>query len=212
MSYYQYRAPYHRSPDAAELDPRAFAEEVDIVPSLPSGLSTALASSKWKERKEVLDDLATVLTSTPRIKDAPELGDVVKGLAGRMGDANINCVIAAAVCMEALAKGMMGAFARFREAVVPPMLERLKERKANVTDAIGLALDAIFITVSLKPIDSACGDLNFVADNSARDFTRYASCSFIQESSSERRDHKVPHSMSYHNSYPTCSTSDKAII
>jgi cytoskeleton-associated protein 5 len=49
--------------------------------------------------------------------------------------------------MEALAKGMAGSFARFREAVVGHMLERLKERKANVTDAIGAALNAVFQTV-----------------------------------------------------------------
>jgi cytoskeleton-associated protein 5 len=108
-----------------------------------------LGSSKWKERKEVLDELLTVLTATLRIKDAPELGELTKSLATRVqGDANINCVITAAACMEALAKGMAGSFARFREVVVGPMLERLKERKANVTDAIGTALDAVFKTAS----------------------------------------------------------------
>ncbi|KAI5124542.1 hypothetical protein M0805_003064 [Coniferiporia weirii] len=138
--------------DPAAMDPRAFAEEVDIVSKLPSGLQTALVSSKWKERKEALDDLLAVLSATPRIKDAPELSDVVKGLAGRMTDANINCVIAAANCIEALAKGMMGKFAKFREVIVNPMLERLKERKQNVTDAIGNALDAVFSTITLPDI------------------------------------------------------------
>ena len=42
----------------------------------------------------------------------------------------------------------MDAFGKYREAVVPLMLERLKERKSNVTDAIGAALDAVFVTVS----------------------------------------------------------------
>lgn len=135
--------------EMAAPDPRAFAEEVDIVPKLPSGLQAGLASSKWKERKEVLDELLTLLNATQRIKDASELGDVVKGLAGRMTDANINCVVAAANCLEAFAKGMMGSFSRFREAVVPPMLERLKERKQSVSDAIGSALDAVFATVSV---------------------------------------------------------------
>lgn len=147
-----------KSSEPAELDPRAFAEEVDIVPKLPSSLQTALSSSKWKERKEALDDLHALLNATPRIKDAPELVDVAKALAGRMSDANINCVIAAANCLEGLAKGMMGSFARFREIVVPPMLERLKERKASVTDAIGNALDAIFSTVRSSNLASSCSD------------------------------------------------------
>jgi cytoskeleton-associated protein 5 len=133
----------------APTDPRVFAEPIDIVPKLPTSLQTKMISSKWKERKEILDDLSTLLASTPRIKEAPELTELAKSLAVRIqGDANINCVITAAVCMEALAKGMMVSFARYREIVVAPMLERLKERKANVTDAIGAALDSVFSTVS----------------------------------------------------------------
>lgn len=74
----------------------------------------------------------------------------------------------AASCLENMARGLMKSFARYREIVVPPMLERLKERKANVTDAIGLTLDAVFSTVCdhhrfdllvLTPvIDVATGD------------------------------------------------------
>lgn len=125
-----------------------FAEEVDIVPKLPTNLQANLKSSKWKERKEALDDLLTLLNATPKIKDASELGDIAKSLATCVHkDANINCVMTAANCMEAMAKGMMKSFGRYREAVVAPMLERMKERKANVTDAIGAALDAVFATV-----------------------------------------------------------------
>ncbi len=145
--------------DLTPPDPRSFAEAVAIVPWLPSGLQTSLVSSRWKERKEFLDDLATVLQSTLRTKDSPELMDVAKGLAGRMTDANINCVIAAAVCIEALAKGLMESFAKFREIVIPPMLGRLKERKQNVTDAIGLALDAVFVAVSTFTMATTLTDL-----------------------------------------------------
>ena len=122
---------------------------MDIVPKLSPSLHSDLKSSKWKERKEALDDLATLLSSTPRIKDAGELSELAKSLASCIAkDANINCVIVAANCLEELAKGMMETFGKYREAVVPLMLERLKERKANVTDAIGTALDAVFTTVS----------------------------------------------------------------
>lgn len=132
------------------MDPRQFAEPVDVVSKLPSTLQSALSSSKWKERKEVLDEVATILSAAPRIREASELGDLAKSLATRIqSDANINCVMTAAVCMEHLAKGLMASFAKYHEAVVPPMLERLKERKANVTDTIGSALDAIFATVTI---------------------------------------------------------------
>lgn len=132
------------------LDPSDFAEPVDVTSKLPANLHTNLTSSKWKERKEALDDLLTLLAATPRLKEASELGDIAKALAIRIqSDANVNCVMTAAACQEALAKGLKGAFGKYREMVVAPMLERLKERKANVTDAIGAALDAVFATVRL---------------------------------------------------------------
>ncbi|KAJ7658715.1 armadillo-type protein [Mycena polygramma] len=145
--------------DAAPLDPLAFVEPVDV--KLPPSLQTLLTSSKWEERKEVLDDLLTLLNSTPRIKDGPEIGELSKSLAIRIqGDANINCVMTAAACMQALAKAMLGSFARYRELVVGPMLERLKERKANVTDSIGDALDAVFSSTTLSDIIPDLGCLS----------------------------------------------------
>ncbi|KAG6818143.1 hypothetical protein H0H87_000048 [Tephrocybe sp. NHM501043] len=140
-------------PEEINLDPRALAEPVDIVSKLSPSLQTALKSSKWKERKEALDELLTLLASTPRMKDAPELGELAKSLASRVsGDANINCVMVASSCIEELAKGLMTAFGKYREGVVPLMLERLKERKATVTDAIGNALDAVFATTTLSDV------------------------------------------------------------
>ncbi|KAG6854306.1 hypothetical protein C0991_008201 [Blastosporella zonata] len=140
-------------PEEINLDPRALAEPVDITPKLSPNLQTALKSTKWKERKEALDELLALLTSTPRIKDASELGELAKSLASRVsGDANINCVMVASSCIEELAKGLMSTFGRYRESVVPLMLERLKERKATVTDAIGNALDAVFATTTLSDV------------------------------------------------------------
>jgi cytoskeleton-associated protein 5 len=119
------------------------------VPKFPANLHTNLASSKWKERKEALDELLALINATPRIKEAPDYGELTKTLATMIHkDANVNCVIVAAQCLDGLAKGMMGSFARYREVIVPHMMERLKERKANVTDPIQAALDSIFTTVS----------------------------------------------------------------
>lgn len=134
--------------DMAPPDPRTFAEAEDIAQKLPPQLHTNLKSSKWKERKEALDDLATLLSNTPRIKDGSEISELSKALAACVAkDANINCVIVACNCLEELAKGMQASFSKYRENVVPLALERLKERKTNVTDAIGAALDAVFTTV-----------------------------------------------------------------
>lgn len=134
-------------------DPRMLAEPVNIVSKFPSNMQASLASSKWKERKEVLDELLTLVNSTPRIQDAPEISDLSKSLAVCIQkDANVNCVVTAANVLEGLARGVMEPFSKLREALVLPILERLKERKASVTDAIGAALDAIFLTTSLPDI------------------------------------------------------------
>jgi cytoskeleton-associated protein 5 len=130
-----------------EPDPMEFMMETDVVAKFPQGLYTNLASSKWKERKEALDELAAVLTPMQKIKEAPEFAELTKALAGRMSDANIMCVMAAAACVEGLAKGLGSKYGRYREIIVPPMLDRMKERKQNVTDALGQALDAVFTTV-----------------------------------------------------------------
>lgn len=65
-----------------------------------------------------------------------------------MTDANVVCVQLAAGCLEQLAKGLRDEFAKYRGAVVAPVLARTKEKKASVLDALGGALDAFFLSVS----------------------------------------------------------------
>ncbi|KAG8879893.1 Microtubule-associated protein, microtubule dynamics during spindle orientation [Tulasnella sp. 331] len=136
----------------APPDPRLLMDEVDITPKLPENFYTGLASSKWKERKEALDTTLEVVAANPRIKDVDAIGDLAKALAGRMTDANIQCVMTAAQIIGGLAEGIGSGFGRHRGAVIPPMLERFKERKQNVVDAIGQGLDAVFETTTLPDV------------------------------------------------------------
>jgi cytoskeleton-associated protein 5 len=129
-----------------DMDPYDLAEPVDVLAKLPPGFYDKLASSKWKERKEeALDPLFAVVNAI-RIKDGP-LDELVRALAGRMSDANIACVTAAAQCIECLAKGLRSSFAKHKPTVVPPVLEKLKEKKQSVVDALAAALDAVFASV-----------------------------------------------------------------
>ena len=80
----------------------------------------------------------------------------------------------------------MGAFAKFRESSVPPMLERLKERKANVTDAIGAALDAIFVTVCNNQHTDNFMLIRLCIDEPRGHSTRCSPRTKLEESSSER--------------------------
>ncbi|RMD41772.1 hypothetical protein DV735_g3376, partial [Chaetothyriales sp. CBS 134920] len=135
--------------DAADGQDGAFelAEPVDIPSKMAPDFYDLVGSAKWKERKDSLDGLLAVV-DTPRIKDTP-IDDLVRALAKCMKDTNVAVVTVAAHCIEKLALGLRKAFARHRSTVLEPMLERLKEKKQAVADALGAALDAVFLSSSM---------------------------------------------------------------
>ncbi|KAK7733304.1 hypothetical protein SLS53_008201 [Cytospora paraplurivora] len=130
-----------------EIDAFDLAEPQDVAKNIPATFYDQLASSKWKDRKEALEALYA-LVNVPRIKDG-DFGQVNHCLAKSMKDANIAVVTQAAQCIELLAKGMRTAYGKYRTIVMQPILERLKEKKASVADALGAALDQVFISTSL---------------------------------------------------------------
>ncbi|KAI4195100.1 MAG: hypothetical protein LQ346_003524 [Caloplaca aetnensis] len=131
-----------------EIDAFDLAEPVDVLSKVPANFQESMASSKWKDRKDALDALFAVL-NTDRIKDG-HYEDIVSALAKSMKDANIAVVTVAANCMECLAKGLRHGFAKYRSRAMPPIMERLKEKKQSVADALGAALDAIFASTGLS--------------------------------------------------------------
>ncbi|EON66855.1 hypothetical protein W97_06257 [Coniosporium apollinis CBS 100218] len=128
-----------------DLEPEFMA--VDVMPKIPKDFQERISSSKWKDRKEVLDELHTAI-NYPKIEEG-QFSDIISALAKCMKDANIAVVTVATNCVELFAKGLRKGFARFRGTIIPPMMERLKEKKQSVTDAIGAALDAVFQATSL---------------------------------------------------------------
>ncbi|KAK0610920.1 armadillo-type protein [Immersiella caudata] len=133
--------------EPAEIDAFDLAEPQDVAGKIPKDFFDNLASTKWKERKEALEALYA-LVNVPRIKDA-DFGEVNRCLAKCMKDANIAVVTQAAQCIELLAKGLRRGYAKYRSTVMQPIMERLKEKKQTVSDALGAALDAVFTTTSL---------------------------------------------------------------
>lgn len=133
--------------EGVEVDVFDLAEPQDVLPKVAPDFHDQLASSKWKERKDALEALFQVL-NVPRIKDG-DFNEMIRGLAKSMKDANIAVVIQAAQCIEVLAKGLRKPFSKHRSVVMGPMMERLKEKKATVQDALGLALDQVFAATSL---------------------------------------------------------------
>lgn len=138
---------YEEEEEAAiDLEPEF--EPVDVFPAIPKDYSDRLASSKWKDRKEVLDEVQKALNH-PRIAEGP-FDELVRGFAKSMKDANIACVTTAANCVELLATGLKKSFAKYRKDIMNAMMERLKEKKQTVTDAIAAALDASFACTNFQ--------------------------------------------------------------
>ncbi|EMC98228.1 hypothetical protein BAUCODRAFT_105376 [Baudoinia panamericana UAMH 10762] len=134
--------------EAIDLEPEY--EAVDVLAKVPKDFGDRLASSKWKDRKEALDDLYNA-ANVPAIQEGP-FDDILRGCAKSMKDANIAVVAVAANCVECIAKGLRKSFVKYRGIVLGPMLERFKEKKATVTDAIGAACDAVFASTGFVEI------------------------------------------------------------
>lgn len=131
-----------------DLEPEYIA--VDVFAKVPKDLEERLASSKWKDRKEVLDELYTAV-NVPAMEDGP-FDTIIRGCAKSMKDANIQVVQVAANSVECIAKGLKKKFAKYRNMILSPMLERFKEKKQSVTDALAGACDAVFLACGLTDI------------------------------------------------------------
>ncbi|KAK7515281.1 spindle pole body component alp14 [Phyllosticta citriasiana] len=129
-----------------DLEPEYMA--VDVMAKIPKDFSERLGSSKWKDRKEALDDLHNAI-NVPAMEEGP-FDDIMRGLAKSMKDANIAVVTVAANCVEIFAKGLRKSFGKYRSTVFSPMLERLKEKKQSVADALSAALEACVASTSLN--------------------------------------------------------------
>ncbi|CAA22843.1 TOG/XMAP215 microtubule plus end tracking polymerase Alp14 [Schizosaccharomyces pombe] len=126
-------------------------EEVDVLPNVDPNLETLMASSKWKDRKEALDKLLPVL-SQPKIKDNDFFNLVAILTKSVSKDANIMVVINAAHCIQAMAKGLRSNFSKYASTSINALLERSKEKKANVIESLSSAMDAVLATSSLDDL------------------------------------------------------------
>lgn len=130
-----------------EMDAFDLAEPVDVLGKVPSDFHENMGSAKWKDRKDALDALYSVV-KVDRIKDG-HYDEIMSALAKSMKDANIAVVTVAANCIECFAKGLRHSFSKYRNRIMAPIMERLKEKKQSVADALGAALDAVFLSTGL---------------------------------------------------------------
>lgn len=130
-----------------EVDAFDLAEPQEVLKKLPEDFHDKLASSKWKDRKEACEALFA-LVNVPKIKDG-DFGEVNRALAKCMKDANVAVLTQAAQCIEALAKGLRRGYGKYRSIVMQPIMDRMKEKKPAIADALGAALDQVFLATSL---------------------------------------------------------------
>jgi cytoskeleton-associated protein 5 len=126
---------------SAPLDAYDIAEAADILSALSSAFYEALSSASWKERKEALDNLLPKLR-VARIAEG-RYSELVDALCKRIADVNVMVVISAANCLEALAQGLRAGFAHYRSPTIVALLDRCKEKKQTVLEALRAALDAL---------------------------------------------------------------------
>ncbi|OMJ25363.1 Cytoskeleton-associated protein 5 [Smittium culicis] len=125
-----------------EIDPWDLADPVQVLSKIPSDFYSNVTSQKWKERKESLESLITILNS-PKYADG-SYDELVNALAGRISDTNILVAVLAANCIEKLSTGLRSGFASYSHIVSKPLIDRMKEKKANVVTALNQAIISVF--------------------------------------------------------------------
>ncbi|XP_077317578.1 cytoskeleton-associated protein 5 isoform X5 [Lithobates pipiens] len=146
---------------APQVDAYELLEAVEILSKLPKDFYEKIEAKKWQERKEALEAVE-VLVKNPKL-EAGDYGDLVRALKKVVGkDTNVMLVALAAKCLAGLAAGLRKKFGSYAGLAVPTILEKFKEKKPQVVQALQEAMDAIFLTTTLQNISE---DVLAVMDN-----------------------------------------------
>ncbi|KAH0620748.1 hypothetical protein JD844_021478 [Phrynosoma platyrhinos] len=148
-----------------QVDAYELLEAVEILSKLPKDFYDKIEAKKWQERKEALEAVE-VLVKNPKL-EAGDYADLVKVLKkARISvvgkDTNVMLVALAAKCLAGLATGLRKKFGQYAGHVVPTILEKFKEKKPQVVQALQEAIDAIFLTTTLQNLSE---DILAVMDN-----------------------------------------------
>jgi cytoskeleton-associated protein 5 len=140
------------------IDPWTLADPVDITPRMPKDFFAKCEEKKWQERKEAVDALLLILQKTPRlVKDVDiyhELLGTLKKLVAK--DSNVNVMMVAAKCIACIASGLRKDFSKHAVNCIEPCMERFKEKKQNIVDAMREACDAIYPSTNLEVLQETC--------------------------------------------------------
>lgn len=133
-----------------EFDPYEFEDPVDVLSKLPTDLSDRLTNSSWKERVEVLEEITPYFNILKAQND--DYSYFISLMVGCLKDVNLQVVTLSCGILFNLANALKTSFSKYVSSVVPPLLERTKERKKPVLVAINNVLDACFKYSSLHEV------------------------------------------------------------
>ncbi|KAF8033051.1 hypothetical protein BT93_D1823 [Corymbia citriodora subsp. variegata] len=135
-----------------EIDEYELVDPVDILTPLEkSGFWEGVKATKWSERKEAVAEL-TKLASTKKIApgDFTEISRTLKKL---ITDVNMAVAVEAIQAIGNLARGLRSHFSGSSRSLLPVLLEKLKEKKPTMTEALTQTLQAVHKAGCLNLVD-----------------------------------------------------------
>jgi cytoskeleton-associated protein 5 len=124
------------------FDPYTLEDPIDVLTKLPDNLSTRVTDSVWKERVEVLEEIGKHFKVNKIQND--DYAYFISLMIGCLRDVNLQVVTLACGILTDLANGLRTNFSKYSLSLVSPLLERTKEKKKSVLDALNEVLDLCF--------------------------------------------------------------------
>ncbi|CAI5988183.1 unnamed protein product [Closterium sp. NIES-65] len=135
------------------IDDYDLADPVDILtPLSKTTFYDGIKATKWSERRDAIAEL-TKLASTIRIAPGDFL-DIQRSLKKLTTDVNIAVATEAIQAAGNLAKGLRKDFSSGARLMLPALLERYKEKKPTVVQAIRDTLKAFYVSGCLALTDA----------------------------------------------------------
>ncbi|KAJ9565978.1 hypothetical protein OSB04_001944 [Centaurea solstitialis] len=120
-----------------EIDEYELVDPVDIL----NTFGEVRKATKWSERKDAVAEL-TKLASTKRIAPG-DFAEICRTLKKLITDVNIAVAVEAVQAIGNLARGLRTHFSASARFILPALIEKLKEKKPTMTEALTNTLQAI---------------------------------------------------------------------
>ncbi|KAL6853776.1 hypothetical protein ACP4OV_019805 [Aristida adscensionis] len=125
-----------------EIDEYDLVDPVDILTPLEkSGFWDGVKATKWSERRDAVAEL-TKLASTRKIAPG-DFHEVSRTLKKLVTDVNLAVSVEATQAIGNLASGLRNHFSGNSRMLLPVLLEKLKEKKPTMTEALSQTLQAM---------------------------------------------------------------------